>query len=234
MLLDGAPKASAITAQAGEERGGGRGGRRGRGGASASSNDNLWKGWILPAADTDVWLTAGATEYHSVAGSTDIDKRLESFRAEYREAALDGETALSKIASSTTSSTWHTLAGAKGVLLLDALRRSMGDDAFYALMKDFFDKNTTKTVHAADFVAAAGPAQKDLFAKWLNETGLPDHSEGPLYTASDLRRRTRARRSSFYGTMTEGGSEFATRRSSGRSSFWISSRARFRSARISR
>jgi Phospholipase B len=204
MVLDGAPKASAITAQSNELGGGGRGGRRGRGGAAASSNDNLWKGWILPASDADVWLTAGATEYHSVAGTNDVDKRLESFRAQYRAAALDGEQPLSKIAASTMSSNWHTLAEAKGVLLLDTLRRSMGDDAFYALMKDFFDKNTTKAVHAADFVAAAGSAQQALFAKWLNGAGLPDTADGPLYSASDLRRRLGST-IIVYGTLTEAG-----------------------------
>ena len=52
------------------------------------------------------------------------------------------------------SSNWHTIAESKGVLLLDALRRAMGDDAFYAKMRDFFEKNTTKTVHASDFIAA--------------------------------------------------------------------------------
>jgi hypothetical protein len=205
MLLDGAPKASAITSQSNEMgSGGGRGGRRGRGGAAAPANDNLWKGWILPAGDTDLWLTAGATEYHSVAGTNDVDKRLESFRAQYRAAALEGEQPLAKIAASTTSSSWHTLAEAKGVLLLDALRRSMGDEAFYALMKDFFDKNTTKTVHAADFVAAAGPAQGALFAKWLNGTGLPDTADGPMYTASDLRRRLGSA-IIVYGTLIEAG-----------------------------
>jgi len=204
MALDGAPKASAITAQSNEMGGGGRGGRRGRGGAAASSNDNLWKGWILPASDTDVWLTAGATEYHSVAGTNDVDKRLESFRAQYRAAALDGEQPLSKIAASTMSSNWHTLAEAKGVLLLDALRRSMGDEAFYALMKDFFDKNTTTAVHAADFVAAAGPAQQSLFTKWLDGTGLPDTADGPMYSASDLRRRLGST-IIVYGTLTEAG-----------------------------
>lgn len=205
MLLDGAPKATAISAQAAGENGGGRGGRRGggRGGASAS-DDKLWKGWILPASDSDVWLTAGATGYHSVAGSNDIDKRLEAYRAEYRAAALEGEQPLSKITQSTMSSNWHTLAEAKGVLLIDALRHSMGDDAFYALMKDFFDKNTTKTVHAADFTAAAGSGQQPLFAKWLNETGLPDHAEGPLYSASDLRRRLNST-IVVYGTLTESG-----------------------------
>jgi type II secretory pathway pseudopilin PulG len=206
MLLDGAPKASAITAQSAGEGGGGRGGRRGggRGGASAASDEKLWKGWILPASDSDVWLTAGASEYHSVAGGNDVDKKLEAYRAEYRAAALDGEQALSKIAQSTMSSNWHTLAEAKGVLLLDALRRAMGDDAFYALMKDFFDKNTTKTVHASDFVAAAGAGQQALFAKWLNETGLPEHAEGPLYSAGDLRRKLGSA-IIVYGTQLEAG-----------------------------
>jgi hypothetical protein len=201
MLLDGAPKAAAIGEQAAGGDGGGRGVHHGD---ASPENDNLWKGWILPASDADVWLTAGATEYHRVAGAKEMDKRLEAVRASYRAAALEGEQPLSKIAASTMSSNWHTLAEKKGALLLDALRGSMGDDAFYALMKDFFDKNTTKTVHAADFVAAAGPAQKALFAKWLNETGLPDHSEGPLYAASDLGRRLRSA-IIVYGTLTEAG-----------------------------
>src|ERR1700722_5670223 len=205
MLLDGAPKASAIAAQTAAEggRGGRRGGRGGRGGASAE-NENLWKGWILPASDTDVWLTAGATGYHSVAGTNDLDKGLEAFRAQYRAAALDGEQPLSKIAASTTSSNWHTLAEAKGVLLLDALRRSMGDEAFYALMKNFFDKNTTKTVHASDFIASAGPAQQAMFAKWLNGTGLPDTGDGPMYSAGDLRRKLSST-IIVYGTLIEAG-----------------------------
>lgn len=203
MLLDGAPKASAISAQAaaGET---GREGRRGGRGAASAANEKLWKGWILPASDADVWLSAGATGYHSVADGKDIDKRLEAFRAQYRAAALEDEQPLSKITQSTMSSNWHTLAEAKGVLLLDALRRSMGDGAFYALMKDFFEKNTTKTVRAEDFMAAAGPAQQGLFAKWLNGTGLPDTGDGPLYSASDLRRRLGST-IIVYGTMTEAG-----------------------------
>jgi hypothetical protein len=139
-----------------------------------------------------------------VAGSKDVEKQLEAFRAQYRAAALDGEQPLLKLTQSTMSSNWHTLAEAKGVLLLDALRRAMGDDAFYALMKDFFDKNTTKTVHASDFVAAAGAGQQALFTKWLNETGLPDHADGPLYSAGDLRRKLGST-IIVYGTQIEAG-----------------------------
>jgi hypothetical protein len=201
MLLDGAPKASPIPPASASENV--RGGRRGGRGDSAE-NEKLWKGWILPASDADVWLTAGATAYHSVPGAKDADKQLEAFRAQYRAAALDGEQPLLKLTQSTTSSNWHTLAEAKGVLMLDALRHAMGDDPFYALMKDFFDKNTTKTVHAADFVKAAGSAQQGLFAKWLNETGLPDHSDGPMYTAGDLRRKLSST-VIVYGTLLEAG-----------------------------
>lgn len=204
MLLDGAPKASAITVQTSNgENGGGRGRRGGRGGAS-ESDEKLWKGWILPASDADVWLTAGAAEYHSIARGSDVEKKLESYCAEYRAAALDGEQPLSKIAQSTMSSNWYTLAATKGVVLLDTLRRSMGDDAFYALMKDFFDNNTTKAVHASDFVDAAGAGQQALFAKWLNETGLPDHADGPLYSAGDLRRKLGST-IIVYGTQLEAG-----------------------------
>jgi len=208
MTLEGAQKASPITAQtsSGEGRGGGRGGNRRRGGSGseAAANEKMWRGWILPASDADVWLTAGATEYHSVADSNEIDKRLESFRAEYRAAALDGEQPLSKLTSSTISSNWHTLAESKGVLLLDALRRSMGDDAFYSLMRDFFDKNTTKMVHASDFIAAAGPAEQALFTKWLDGTGLPGTPDGPIYSAGDLRRRLGST-IIVYGTVLEAG-----------------------------
>jgi hypothetical protein len=71
-------------------------------------------------------------------------------------------------------------------------------------MKDFFDKNTTKTVRAADFIAAVGPSQQALIAKWVNETGLPGTSDGPMYSAGDLRRRLSST-IIIYGTHLEAG-----------------------------
>ncbi len=76
---------------------------------------------------------------------------------------------------------------AKGALLMDALRHEMGDDPFFAFMKKFFAENTTKTVHASDFVRAAGPAHQALFAKWLNTTGIPNDPGGPVYLVPELR-----------------------------------------------
>ena len=45
---------------------------------------------------------------------------------------------------------------AKGALFLDALRRQLGDDAFFKLMSDYFTANTTKTVTAQSFLDRAG------------------------------------------------------------------------------
>jgi hypothetical protein len=202
-LLTGAPAATAIQAEAKEDdTPRGRGGRRHP--ASTSPKDYLWKGWILPASDSDVWLTAGSAAYHEVLNGQDIEKELDAYRAEFRAATLDHDQALRSLASSTTSWNWHTIAESKGVLLLDALRRSMGDDAFYARMRDFFDKNTTKTVHASDFVAALGADQQALIAKWVNETGLPDSADGPLYTANAIRPRLGSA-ILVYGTLAEAG-----------------------------
>lgn len=199
--LSAAPAATAVETES-PDSGSPRG--RGRRRAVAASKDYLWKGWILPASDSDAWFTAGSAAYYEVLNGNDIEKELDAYRADFRAAAMGGDAPLDELKSSTTSWNWHTIAESKGVLLLDALRRSMGDDAFYALMRDYFEKNSTKAVHAADFVAAAGAAQSGLFAKWLHGTGLPDTPEGPLYIASAIRGRLGSA-ILVYGTLAEAG-----------------------------
>ena len=199
--LGGAPAAAAIQESHDSDSSRGRGRRRA---PAASSKDYLWKGWILPASDADVWLTAGSAAYFDALNGNDVEKELNAYQADYRAAAIGGDTPLADLKSSTTSSNWHTIAEAKGVLLLDALRKSMGDDAFYAFMRGFFAQNATKTVHGSDFVAAAGAAQAGLFAKWLHGTGLPDTPEGPVYIASAIRGRLGSA-ILVYGTLAEAG-----------------------------
>ncbi|MBZ5601239.1 MAG: hypothetical protein LAO79_02930 [Acidobacteriia bacterium] len=197
-ILPEAPKATLITDASSGNSSRGRGRRH----TASPSKDYLWNGWILPASDADVWLTAGSVEYFDALNADDLDTRLDSLRTQYRAAALEHEQPLSRLTSSTTSANWHTLGESKGALLLDALRRDMGDDAFYSLMRNFFDKNTTRTVHASDFVAAA--AKPEFFEKWLDGTGLPDTPEGPAYSAGMLRRKL-ATAIIVYGTQAEAG-----------------------------
>jgi hypothetical protein len=197
-LLSDAPKATGITESVSNDSP--RRGRRNR--TVSPAKDYLWKGWILPAADADVWLSAGSAAYYEALNGDDLENRLNGFRAQYRAAALENEQPLSRITSSTRSANWHTLAEMKGALLLDALRREMGDVAFYTFMRDFFEKNTTKTVHASDFIAAA--AKPAFFETWLNGTGLPEAADGPAYTAGMFRRKL-ATAVIVYGTEAEAG-----------------------------
>jgi hypothetical protein len=195
--LADAPKATQITEAASNDSG-----RRSRRTRVVSSKDYLWKGWILPASDADMWLAKGSAEYYDALNGDDLENRVNGFRAQYRAAALEGEQPLSRLKSSITSTTWNIIAQTKGALLLDALRREMGDDAFYSLMRNFFDQNTTKTVQSAAFVTLA--KRPEFFEKWLNGTGLPDTPDGPVYTSGMFRRRL-ASAIIVYGTQAEAG-----------------------------
>ncbi|MGH9662284.1 MAG: hypothetical protein ACRD96_27285, partial [Bryobacteraceae bacterium] len=162
--------------------------------------DKLWKGWILPATDADVWLTAGSAAYYAALSSDEPEKAVDSHRASFRAAALVEDRPLSKIAADIRSRQGHRLAANKGVLLLDALRREMGDADFLSLMTRFFERNTTKPVAAADFLKEAGrPMQM-----WIDDAGLPDSSTGPAYVASHLTERL-GNALLVYGTVADAG-----------------------------
>lgn len=155
------------------------------------NKDSLWKGWILPASDADLWLSAGSATYHYTLEADDSARTLEALRAVWRGAAVQGDVPLAKLHSSTTSSNWYRLAYSKGALFLDALRKEMGDAAFFQGMQAFFSAHTTQPVTTGAFrmeMAKASSKPLDaLFAAWLDNTGLPGDTGGPSYTASDLR-----------------------------------------------
>lgn len=141
-----------------------------------SFEDKLWKGWILPASPDDTWLSAGTAAYYDALKNDDYEKRIERFRAGYRAASLADNNELHRYEQTTY----------KGALLLEAMRKDMGDDPFFAMMKNFFAANTTKAVSTADFRKAAGPKEEALITKWLNADGLPDDAGGPVYVGADM------------------------------------------------
>jgi hypothetical protein len=147
----------------------------------AFDDGDLWKGWVLPASDADVWFAAGAAAYYDDLKSEDPELRMNVRRAAYRrlQMAAGPDERLS-------------LEEAKGELFLDALRRRMGGDAFLKLMRDYFAANTTKTVTAQSF---------------LDQAGVPfavDAGAGPAYVTTDIRRRLHSA-ILVYGTVREAG-----------------------------
>jgi hypothetical protein len=175
--------------------------------------DRLWRGWILPASDSDLWLTAGSATYYGTLSGGGGSRRhgpdsIDALRVEFRSAALNGDIPLTTLASDTRSNNWFRIANSKGALLLDALRNEMGDEKFFPMMKGWFDANTTRKVDTASFRAAAekaaGKPLGSFFDPWLNETGLPGDPGGPAYLVRDITGRIGSALI-VYGTMQDAG-----------------------------
>jgi len=82
---------------------------------------------------------------------------------------------------------------AKGVLVLDALRRRLGDEKFLSLMSEYFAANTTRTVTAQSFLDKAGVPFE-----------FPEPGDGAAYVASDIMRRLKSA-VLVYGTVFDAG-----------------------------
>ena len=150
--------------------------------------DRLWKGWVLPASDSDTWFVAGSAEYHQVLQSKDVDQAMNAQRAIWRSLQVSAATPLDQ----------YRRERSRGVLFLDSLRVRMGDDAFLKLMHDYFAANTTKTVTAESFLEKAGLTR---VAAHLDAIDPP---EGPLYLVNDIWRRLPSA-VIVYGTLRDAG-----------------------------
>jgi hypothetical protein len=167
--------------------------------------EKLWKGWLLPASDADLWLTKGSAAYYSALRSPKLEDELDARRARFRAAALSGDLPLRDLKADTDSVQFNEIAQNKGALLFDALRREMGDDRFYTLMRDFYANHTTQKVTTAQFLAAVGSERAAFFEKWLGGTGLPGDPGGVPYTYRHLGRRVESA-IIVYGTGADAGS----------------------------
>jgi hypothetical protein len=153
-------------------------------------SDRMWSGWVLPAADADVWFASGSAAYFEDLDSKDLRNAMAAHWAKYRELSL---------VSDPTPKQHFELETQKGALFLDQLRRSMGDDRFFKLMAGFFAAHKTQAVAAQAFLDAAGVSfvmPRDLGQAAGNTT--------PLYVAADIHERLGSA-ILVYGTMADAG-----------------------------
>ena len=169
----------------------------------------LWKGWLLPSAPADLWLTAGSATYYEALTSDDAAKTVESYRVRLRGLQMKGDRPLNRMEGDIHSMDWDSIAELKGALFLASLRTKMGDDAFFRLMKEFYAANTTKAVTTSDFLAAVQKGwkgeDKSFISEWLEKPGIPGGEKGALYIAQ-LNQQDLANALIVYGTVTEAGS----------------------------
>jgi len=146
-------------------------------------SDQLWKGWLLPASDADIWFVAGSAAYCRLLQSADVNEAMNAQKLRYRGLKLSPDNAANRF----------QLDQVAGSLFLDSLRRKIGDNGFLKLMNSYYAANTTKTITAQSFLEVAGVKYE-----------APDPGDGPVYFPGDITRRLESA-VIVYGTAGEAG-----------------------------
>ncbi|WP_119727319.1 M1 family metallopeptidase [Thermomonospora amylolytica] len=160
--------------------------RKGRPGVNPSSAlvaheiGHQWFGnSVTPAYWRDIWLNEGFATYtewlHSEqhGGAT----AQETFDEVYATPATDGLWQV-KVADPGRDNIYAHAVYDRGAMTLHMLRRAVGDEKFFALVRAWYSQNRDGNVTTADFVRHAkrygNPAQLDaLFNAWIHTTGKP-------------------------------------------------------------
>lgn len=150
-----------------------------------------WGNQVLPASSGDTWVTDGLSVYSSAmyAEQSDGVSGLHNALDEMAVGALMYEQ-MTPIAEAQAlqmySDQYRSVVMNKGGMVFHMLRTELGDDAFTALLRDFYTQHKGKTASIDDFEKLAQtkvPAPKDeeppvnllsFFAQWLNSTGVPE------------------------------------------------------------
>jgi len=150
-----------------------------------------WGDSVLPATPSDVWVTDGLSRYAEALyaeqsnGVAGLHKALEDFAV--GALMFEDTSPVSQSARlSTYSNEYRSVVADKGALIFHMLRTQLGDDAFTALLRDFYKKSEGKTATILEFekmaAAKAPPPVKGqpplnltaFFSQWLNSTGIPE------------------------------------------------------------
>ena len=150
-----------------------------------------WGDRVLPATPNDVWLTDGLSRYGEAMyteqgnGVAGLHKVLE----DYAVGALMYEdvTAVSQAGRlEAYSDNYRSVVQDKGAMVFHMLRSEIGNDAFEALLRDFYKKYDGKNATISEFekmASAHAPAARKgepplnlvaFFSQWLNSTGVPE------------------------------------------------------------
>lgn len=152
-----------------------------------------WGDQVLPASAADVWITGGLPRYAEAMyaeqsdGIAGLNRALEDFSI----GALMYEST-TPIAQADHlaeySDSYRSVVFDKGAMVFHMLRAELGDDAFTALLREFYKQHSGKTASMDDFEKLAAtklPPPKpgeppvnllSFFAQWLNSTGVPEFS----------------------------------------------------------
>jgi Peptidase family M1 domain/TPR repeat len=167
---------------------------------TAKANDRLlsqlaagqwWGNSVLPATAADVWITDGLSRYAEAmyaeqsGGVAALNKALEDFAV--GALMFEEQTPITQADRvGEYSDRYRSIVDDKGAMVFHMLRAQLGDDAFTAVLKEFYKQHAGKTATIDEFeklcAAKAPPAKKgdpplnlvSFFSQWLNSTGVPE------------------------------------------------------------
>jgi hypothetical protein len=152
-----------------------------------------WHGTLLPQQGGDIWLATAFAEYERLvarenrlrgagdltpANRDELAVALFAHRSHYLTAArADKDVPLARIHPDLTRADWYRLASGKGVLVLNELRRQLGDTLFQDVMDAFGREHAGQKVTTAQFQAhvenRAGKKLDRFFDTWVHQDQLP-------------------------------------------------------------
>ena len=147
---------------------------------------NQWWGALVgPGNRNHLWLVDGLAYYSALLEIEEMEGE-EAFDARLSEARIESLT-YNDIPMTQTgrltdfSPEMHALAGARGVMVLHMLRWTVGDDAFFEILRKLPAERTWKSITTDDFrELAENVSGKDLdpfFLQWTESTETPEFKQ---------------------------------------------------------
>ncbi|KAB2859626.1 MAG: M1 family metallopeptidase, partial [Anaerolineae bacterium] len=133
---------------------------------------------VSPAAWRDVWLKEGLATYCAVLWQEHTDG------VEVTQPYMDGmydyilEEHMGPPASPPTDNLINASIYYRGAWTLHALRLTLGDEAFFEILRTYYDRFKYASASTEDFIGVveeiSGQSLDDFFQAWLYDTTVPE------------------------------------------------------------
>ena len=141
-----------------------------------------WRVLVSPGNRNHSWMDIGLARYSAMLeveeneGETQFNAMVQDLHVDaltYDEIPLTQAGRLPDF-----SNEYYSLAGAKGAMVVHMLRWTIGDDAFFASLRQFIEQNVWTSTVSADLeetaAAVSGKSLQAFFIQWLDNTGTPE------------------------------------------------------------
>ena len=155
-----------------------------------------WGNRVTAATYRDVWLMEALANYSALLylekrkGVHSVELMLDSYRADLLAKSDSGQIVDSngpivlgaRLENSQEPRAWRDIVYGKGSWILQMLRRRMGDERFFSMLRELMERYGGKEISTEDFrELAAGflppksddPKLEAFFAQWVYDTGIP-------------------------------------------------------------